>query len=351
MSTKRIILEHFAAYPRLTIQDIFKFLYQSSFGCEHMISSLDGATNYLKTEREGIKTTIPPTVEALDGEYSRVSLGYLDSGLSINTFAKLFYLSAKKENDAQKSLENKLEETEKLVKYGLLPFSYDEFSSLKEEWKENNYPSLHHSDSFKKEYNPAYRVISNKFIPFLPLLCKIDTELSKGNVIVSIEGGSASGKTTLSDLLYQIYGCNVFHTDDFFLQPHQRTDIRLKEIGGNLDRERFMCEIITPLCENKTIVYRKFDCSTKELQPETKVSPSPLTIIEGAYSMHPYFKEYYNISVFLNVNSDLQIERIKKRNSPPLQKRFFEEWIPMENNYFNHFSIKDKCDFVIDIDS
>jgi hypothetical protein len=36
---------------------------------------------------------------------------------------------------------NKLEETEKLVKYGLLPFSYNEFLSLKKEWKENN-PNL-----------------------------------------------------------------------------------------------------------------------------------------------------------------------------------------------------------------
>ncbi len=351
MSTKRIILEHFTAYPRLTIQDIFKFLYQSCFGCEHMISSFDAATEYLKSEAEKIKGNIKPTVEPLDGEYSRVSLGYLNIGLSINTLAKLFYLSSKKEIDAQNSLEKKLEETEKLVKYGLLPFSYNEFIRLRDEWKEKEYPSLHHSDSFKNEYNPAYRVISNKFIPFLPLLCKIDTELSKGNVILSIEGGSASGKTTLSSLLFQIYGCNVFHTDDFFLQPHQRTANRLKETGGNLDRERFMCEIITPLCENKPIIYRKFDCSTKELGQETKISPSPLTIIEGAYSMHPYFKEYYNISVFLDINSDLQMKRIKKRNSPPLQKRFFEEWIPMENNYFDHFTIKDKCDFVIDIDS
>jgi hypothetical protein len=31
----------------------------------------------------------------------------------------------------------------------------------------------------------------------------------------------------------------LFHTDDFFLQPHQRTRERLESVGGNIDYERF----------------------------------------------------------------------------------------------------------------
>ena len=35
MNTKSYILNQFQTYPQLELQDLMKFLYQSSFGCEH----------------------------------------------------------------------------------------------------------------------------------------------------------------------------------------------------------------------------------------------------------------------------------------------------------------------------
>ena len=45
-------------------------------------------------------------------------------------------------------------------------------------------------------------------------------------VIVAIDGKCTSGKTTLASKLAEIYDCNVFHMDDFFLRPEQRTPER-----------------------------------------------------------------------------------------------------------------------------
>ena len=98
---------------------------------------------------------------------------------------------------------------------------------------------MHHSDVFKKWYSPHYRVMSNTYIPFLPLFAELDKRLVKGKVVFALEGGSASEKTTLSKLLESIYDCNVFHMDDFFLRPHQRTPERFAKTGGNIDWERF----------------------------------------------------------------------------------------------------------------
>ena len=39
-----------------------------------------------------------------------------------------------------------------------------------------------------------------------------------------------------------------------------------------------------------------------------------LNIIEGSYSMHPYFKNPYQLRVFLNISPKDQMENIKKRN-------------------------------------
>ena len=89
---------------------------------------------------------------------------------------------------------------------------------------------------------------------------KIDELLTqKDMVIVAIAGKCTSGKTTLASKLAQIYDCNVFHMDDFFLRPEQRTPERFAEIGGNVDYERFREEVLLPLKSGKAVSYRHFD--------------------------------------------------------------------------------------------
>ena len=46
-----------------------------------------------------------------------------------------------------------------------------------------------------------------------------DLLTQKDAVIVSIDGKCTSGKTTLASKLAELYDCNVFHMDDFFLRP------------------------------------------------------------------------------------------------------------------------------------
>lgn len=38
MNTKEYILNQYKMYPKLELQDILKFIYQSSYGCEHMVT-------------------------------------------------------------------------------------------------------------------------------------------------------------------------------------------------------------------------------------------------------------------------------------------------------------------------
>ena len=170
---------------------------------------------------------------------------------------------------------------------------------------------------------------------------------NKKTVIVAVEGGSASGKTTLAKELEQRYHCNVFHMDDFFLRPGQRTKERLEEPGGNVDRERFHEEVVIPLQEGKAIEYRRFDCSTFSLQPAVRIEPDRLSVVEGAYSTHPEFGIYYDLSVFLDISFDRQKERILKRNGAQKAERFFQEWIPMEQKYFEAFRVREKCDMIL----
>ena len=335
-NTRDLLLGHFRKYPLLQAEDIFKYLFQSAFGCEHLVSDPSAALNYIKKERE--MSVSSPTLDELDGEYTRVHI----SCLAPETLARLFCLSAKKE-DGLASLEAKLEVAKELVANGDLPLDGEDFSRKLEAWRQAGYPALHHSDAFREAYRPAYRVIANKYAKFLSIFAEIDGLLANGNAIIAIEGGAASGKTTLSGIFAEVYDCNVFHMDDFFLRPSQRTPERLREVGGNVDRERFLSEVLLPLRRRETVTFRPFDCSLWDLGAPVSVDPAPLSVVEGSYSMHPLLAPHYDGAVFLDIDPALQRARIEKRNSPPMAKRFFEEWIPMENAYFEGMRVKERC--------
>ena len=149
----------------------------------------------------------------------------------------------------------------------------------------------------------------------------------KDMVIMAIDGKCTSGKTTLASKLAEIYDCNVFHMDDFFLRPEQRTPERFAEVGGNVDYERFQEEVLLPLKSGKDFSYRPFDCSTFALAAPVSVTPKKLNIVEGTYSHHPYFGNPYDLKILLTVDEETQRRRILERPAF-LHKRFFEEWIP-----------------------
>ena len=128
------------------------------------------------------------------------------------------------------------------------------------------------------------------------------------------------------------------------------TDFGIAEIGGNLDRERFADEIVHPLTHGEPISYRRFDCMTQTLGEPVTVQKGKLTVIEGAYSLHPAFGKYYDLAIFLDISPDLQRKRITVRNAEPLAGRFFNEWIPMENAYFTATDVKARADLLIHVD-
>lgn len=165
-------------------------------------------------------------------------------------------------------------------------------------------------------------------------------------VCVSIDGRCGAGKTTLAEKLYHLYDCNVFHMDDFFLRDEQKTKDRVKEIGGNVDYERFLNTVLLPLQKQEVVQYQPFSCALSCLMKIKDIPWKRLNIIEGTYSHHPYFGAYSQINIFLDITPEEQIRRIKKRN-PKQYIRYIEEWIPKENAYFKKFDIKNISDIVV----
>lgn len=191
-----------------------------------------------------------------------------------------------------------------------------------------------------------------KYITLEEFYALIDAAAKEsGTFTVAIDGGSGSGKTTLAREIEKRHPqyVTVFHMDDFYLRKEQRSEERYKEPGGNVDRERFLEEVLKPISKGEAseVIYRPIDCRDFSISDGIMVKVNRIRIVEGAYSHHPYLRDYYDLRVFLDIDKELQGERIKKRNTPQEQERFFSRWIPFEDTYFNHFDIKEKSDVVI----
>ena len=166
----------------------------------------------------------------------------------------------------------------------------------------------------------------------------------KGRAIVAIDGRCAAGKTTLARELEEHFLCNTIHMDEFFLRPEQRTAERLAQAGENIDHERFLTDVLLMLKKPLPFAYRPFDCHTVSLQKPISIIPTQLTIVEGSYSCHPTLWDYYDLHIFLDIDADLQQQRILARNGEDGLVVFNERWIPLEERYFDAFDLRRHCE-------
>ncbi|NMM92988.1 uridine kinase family protein [Bifidobacterium oedipodis] len=168
-------------------------------------------------------------------------------------------------------------------------------------------------------------------------------------MIIGIDGRCAAGKTTLAATLAQKVGAQIVHMDDFFLRPEQRTDQRLAEPGGNVDRERVESQVLKPLHDGRTTSYQPWNCRALCFEPAIELDPhAPLTIVEGSYALHPELRGYYDLTMFVDVDPAEQRRRLEARNAA-LLRRFLDEWIPMEERYFTSTDTRRFADITLSL--
>jgi uridine kinase len=165
------------------------------------------------------------------------------------------------------------------------------------------------------------------------------------SLVIAIDGPSGSGKSTLANELAQSFSCTVFHTDDYFLPKNMKTKERLMLPGANLHYDRMLEEVFNHIDE-PYITSNHFNCNTDQLEYRDPTEVASAIIIEGVYSMHPVFQPFYDVMVFLEVDEDTQKRRILSRSNEHMLKRYLTEWIPLENQYFDAFDIRNNADLI-----
>lgn len=345
---RQVLREHKKRYPKMELTDIVKLIYQSEFGGGHLITDETASLQRIRQEWENCRTvrreSRTPTWEAIGNGIYRLSLNCLEEGLADTTLNRMFTESAKHIQGSVEAFEEKLA----TLREKEFDVSWEEAEAYLAAYKEKGYPPVSHSETYRQEYAPVYRVVTERFRQAYPVCLAIDKALAKKkedqDLTVAVDGCCGSGKSTLAELLSEIYDCNVFHMDDYFLRPEQRTEKRYEEAGGNVDYERFREEILERLHEKQGLCYRAFDCRSLTLGEKIRVPHKRINMIEGAYCNHPYFgEEAYDLRFFVDVPKEEQRERILARNGEEMLQRFLNVWIPYENKYFEAYEIRQKC--------
>ena len=178
------------------------------------------------------------------------------------------------------------------------------------------------------------------------ILKLINTYNSDSPFLLAIDGRCASGKTTIANELAGILHCNLIHMDDFYLPLNQRTPERMALPGGNIDFERLINEVISPIKSGTSALYRPYDCHKDYYYSPKHLDIRKNSILEGSYSCHPFLGEFLDLKVFYDISPATQIERISKRN-PDTLEMFLSTWIPREEVYFDTYNIRNLCDLIL----
>lgn len=165
-------------------------------------------------------------------------------------------------------------------------------------------------------------------------------------VIMAIDGPCASGKSSVANYLATLFPSVIYHMDDFFLPEELKTTDRLNQIGGNVYYERFEKSILSKI-NDKSITYQKYSCKLNKLENPINSINQKLIIIEGAYSLHHRLRGYYNYKILLSVERSIQLSRLKERSPTHIYQRFINEWIPLEEIYFNSEKLEDIVDLIV----
>jgi len=318
---------HLKKYPKMSTQDIVKLLYQNHFGPGHFIKDLDFIKKYYINELNSDYNSSENLYEHIGNNFVRVNIFPYNKHYNNNDLIEYFYNSSLF-NFNDESLKNSfINNLKNIPDDGFLDI-YD-------------YSNVHHTIEYNKLYKPHYRVINTKYLSVDMKAYQLQKYIDSFNdfTIFSLEGKCASGKTTISNLLKDV---TVIDVDDFFLRKELKTKERLNEIGGNIDYDLYE-ECLKKIKPNSIITYKIFDCQSQQYKDKT-IEIKNKVLLSGVYSYHMKVRKYIDKLCYIIINDSDQYNRLKKR---VLFERFINEWVPLENKYYNSYDFISNADILI----
>ncbi|MCL2620234.1 MAG: hypothetical protein FWD97_04790 [Defluviitaleaceae bacterium] len=143
-------------HPSMKPQDAVKLCFQAAFGAEHLLGDMEKVKNYFDTEFAGVQETDGLLAEFIADDVCRINLAvWKKRGLPSKELFDLFVASAsQKRENGKETFWKYMSEAEKL------PWTDNEWQNFVEEYKKDGIRAVHHSQTYREQERPAYRIIS-----------------------------------------------------------------------------------------------------------------------------------------------------------------------------------------------
>ena len=329
--------------------DAVKLVYQSAFGCGHLLSG-DCAGRVEEELAHVAACRDVPALTPIGGGLGRLNLAApAVRELPPVRIAGMMRVTMAQPLGGEAAMAAGLEALRELARAGEAPFSPESLEAFLGGW--DGHTPVSHSPAYRAAYAPAYRVVREDLGTLVPAVARIERKLAEaGRALAVLDGPCGSGKSTLADALAALYHTRPIRMDDFFLPPAMRTAERLRQPGGNVHYERFRDEVLAGLTRGGDVSYRRYDCQSGAWVDRLHRA-APVAVIEGSYSHHPAFAEAYAeldaLRIFVCAAEEERLRRLRARE----EERFFAfqtRWIPLEKSYIEAYDIKSGADIALE---
>ena len=164
---RRMCKEIHANYPLATLQDIYKTCYQDYFGAEHLMNDTAAARKYIHYELEQCRDTDMSAMPKYEPtgfrhRFTRVNFSNLiDSELTEEQLVMMFIDAAGKDNAFGDNWAAEWYKIEEIALKVNPTWGDGALQAELHEAAEGNY-AVRHSDAFRENYNPHYRIVKNQ---------------------------------------------------------------------------------------------------------------------------------------------------------------------------------------------
>lgn len=163
-----ILSKQLRRYPQMDVQDLYKLIFQASFGSEHAVSDLTAARRWLERELgELIPGPEEPMIDPIspDGRIVRINLRpYLAARRDLAGLLVAFVRTAHEYRGGAATLQRYWGFAEQMAAADRLPYTPQALQRFFAEMQVQGFPAVHHANTYTKAYHPAYRVVAHAFL-------------------------------------------------------------------------------------------------------------------------------------------------------------------------------------------
>ena len=160
MSFEAHFLNQLNMHTSMQYQDVIKLCYQASFGAEHILSNIEIARAYLKSEFDSVNPTDEPLFEEISDDVCRINLGaWKERGLPLDVLFKAFCNSAHVRENSEEVFLNYLDIAEQVMKKSMKNYNSEQWHEFLNSYLQTGIQAIHHSLVYRENEKPSYRIV------------------------------------------------------------------------------------------------------------------------------------------------------------------------------------------------